>query len=39
MDLTLNIKVYHTKKLLEVNLHDVRKKYKPNFTKNRNPFF
>ena len=25
MDLTLNIKVYHTKKLFEVNLHDIKK--------------
>ena len=25
MDLTLNIKLYHTKKLLEVDLRDIRK--------------
>ena len=29
MDITLNIKVYHTKKLFEVNLHDVRKNTTP----------
>ena len=29
MDLTLNIKVYNTKKLLEVNLHDIRKNTNP----------
>ena len=29
MDLTLNIKAYYTKKLLEVNLHDTRKNKNP----------
>ena len=29
MDLTLNIKVYHTKKQFEVNLHDIRKNTNP----------
>ena len=36
MDLTLNIKLYHTKKLFEVNPHDIRK----NITlKNGSPLF
>ena len=29
MEFTLNIKAYHTKKLLEVNLHDIRKNKNP----------
>ena len=29
MDLTLNIKEHHTKKLFEVNLHDIRKNTNP----------
>ena len=29
MDLTLNIKIYHTKELLEVDLHDIRKNTSP----------
>ena len=29
MDLTLNVKLYHTKKLFEVNLHDIRRNTSP----------
>ena len=39
MDLTIKIKTYHTKKRLEVKLHDIRKNTNPISQKNGSRLF